>query len=138
MLPLVNRSEGARPTVKACRLMAEIEEAENGDTGALFEWLQRAQRAPRDPAWVADGVVSDRWAACSRVTGRLDAFEWTLPKDQVGTGEDEVEHLRARPAPADMPLLAEKAQPVAEEEPHAPAPSGAPAEAAPAENAAAH
>ncbi len=133
MRPLV---DGARPTIKACRLMAEIEEAEHGDTGALFEWLQRAQRAPRDPAWVADGVVSERWAACSPVTGRLDAFEWTMQKDRVG-GDGEIEHLRARPAPADMPLLADKVQPAAEEEPHARAPSDAPAGAVPAEDVAA-
>ena len=31
-------------------------------------------RAPRDPAWIADGVISDRWAPVSPITGRLDAF----------------------------------------------------------------
>lgn len=127
MRPLLDGADGGRPTVKACRVMAAIEEAEHGDTGALFEWLQRAQRAPRDPAWMADGVVSDRWAPCSPVTGRLDAFEWTTPKEPVGGGGD-VEHARFRPAvPADTPLLADKAQPAAEEEPHARAPTDEPA-----------
>ncbi|WP_237479707.1 heme biosynthesis protein HemY [Lichenibacterium dinghuense] len=130
MRPLVDGAAGARPTVRACRLMAEIEEAEHGDTGALFEWLQRAQRAPRDPAWIADGVVSDRWSPCSPVTGRLDAFEWATPQEQISAG-DEVEHLRDRPAPADAPLLVEKAQPADEARP-------AEAEAAAAEDVPAH
>ena len=46
--PLVEAADGSRPTARVCRLMAEIEEAENGETGALFEWLQRARsRAAR-------------------------------------------------------------------------------------------
>ena len=129
MEPLTAGADGARPTVKACRLMAEVEEAEHGETGALFEWLQRAQRAPRDPAWVADGVVSDRWAATSPVTGRLDAFEWVTPKEQV-TGSD-ADHLNLRRAsPVDAPLLADAAQPAVDEEAQVVAeggPSAAPA-----------
>ena len=86
--PLLEGQDGARPTVKVCRLMAEIEEAEHGETGSLFEWLQRASRAPRDPAWVADGMVSDRWARCvSPVTGQLDAFSWTIPQEQMSRSE---------------------------------------------------
>jgi HemY protein len=41
-------------------------------------------RAPRDPAWVADGVVSERWAPVSPVSGRLDAFEWRAPMERLG------------------------------------------------------
>ena len=65
-------------------LMADIEEAENGSTGRLREWLSRAVRAPRDPAWTADGLVSDVWLPVSPVTGRLDAFEWRTPVEQLG------------------------------------------------------
>lgn len=64
--------------------MADVEEAENGTTGRLREWLSRAVRAPRDPAWTADGVVSDVWLPVSPVTGRLDAFEWRTPVEQLG------------------------------------------------------
>ncbi|MCW5721352.1 MAG: heme biosynthesis protein HemY [Devosia sp.] len=60
-------------------LLAEIEEGENGDQGKAREWLARAMRAPRDPAWTADGIVSDEWEPVSPVTGRLDAFEWKVP-----------------------------------------------------------
>ena len=63
-------------------LMADIEEADTGDEGRIRQWLTRALRAPRDPAWVADGVVSERWAPLSPVTGRLDAFEWRTPVER--------------------------------------------------------
>jgi len=35
--------------------------------------------AAPDPAWTADGHVSDRWLPASPVTGHLDAFEWRVP-----------------------------------------------------------
>jgi HemY protein len=65
-------------------LMADIEEAEHGETGRVREWLSRALRAPRDPAWTADGLVSDVWLPASPVTLRLDAFEWRTPVERVG------------------------------------------------------
>ncbi|MEI9417084.1 heme biosynthesis protein HemY, partial [Mesorhizobium sp. Cs1321R2N1] len=65
-------------------LLADIEEAETGDQGKVRQLLSKAVRAPRDPAWVADGVVSERWAPVSPVTGRLDAFEWRAPMERLG------------------------------------------------------
>jgi HemY protein len=70
-----------RPTMRVCLLMADLEQAEHGPSGRSREWLARATRAPRDPAWIADGVVSDRWAPISPVTGRIDAFAWQAPPD---------------------------------------------------------
>ncbi|MGO4706720.1 heme biosynthesis HemY N-terminal domain-containing protein [Microvirga sp. 2MCAF38] len=70
-----------RPTMRVCLLMSDLEQAEHGSTGKGREWLARASRAPRDPAWIADGVVSDTWAPISPVTGRLDAFVWQAPPD---------------------------------------------------------
>jgi len=65
-------------------LMADIEEAETGDEGKVRQWLARAVRAPRDPAWVADGYVSEHWAPASPISGRLDAFEWRVPMERLG------------------------------------------------------
>lgn len=79
MAPLL----AAGPTRRACLLMADIEEAETNDEGRIREWLSRAVRAPRDATWVADGFVSDHWAPVSPVTGRLDAFEWKVPPEDV-------------------------------------------------------
>ncbi|MFC3691343.1 heme biosynthesis protein HemY [Chenggangzhangella methanolivorans] len=73
---------GARPTARACLLMAELEEIEHGEQGRAREWLGRALRAPRDPAWVADGVSSEAWAPVSPVTGKLDAFVWKIPVEE--------------------------------------------------------
>jgi HemY protein len=70
-----------RPSMRVCLLMSDLEQAEHGSTGKGREWLARATRAPRDPAWIADGVVADHWAPISPVTGRLDAFVWQAPPD---------------------------------------------------------
>ncbi|TCT11773.1 HemY protein [Tepidamorphus gemmatus] len=78
----------SRPSQRVCLLMAEIAEGETGDAGLVREWLARAVRAPRDPAWVADGYVSERWAPVSPVTGRLDAFEWKVPMEVLGVDAD--------------------------------------------------
>jgi HemY protein len=72
-------------------LMAEIEEGENGDQGRVRQWLTRAFHAPRDPAWVADGHVYERWAPVSPVTGRVDAFEWKVPAELLPSRAAEIE-----------------------------------------------
>lgn len=65
-------------------LLADIEEAETGDQGKVRQLLSKAVRAPRDPAWVSEGVVSERWAPVSPVTGKLDAFTWRAPMERLG------------------------------------------------------
>ncbi|MBX9592426.1 MAG: hypothetical protein K2X43_24325 [Hyphomonadaceae bacterium] len=76
-----------RLTPRVCTLMARIEGEQNGDAGRVREWLARgAANAARDPAWTADGVVSDHWSAVSPVTGALDAFQWRAP---VEAGRDQ-------------------------------------------------
>ncbi len=71
------------PREAAFLLLADIEEAETGDQGRVRHWLAQALKAPRDPAWVADGFVSDKWLPVSPVTGQLDAFEWKAPFGQA-------------------------------------------------------
>jgi HemY protein len=71
-----------RPTQRVCTLMARIEGGQNGDTGRVREWLARAVHAPRDPAWIADGHIAQKWAPISPVTGELDAFEWRVPEER--------------------------------------------------------
>ncbi len=79
-----------RLTQRVCTLMARIEGEQHGDKGRVREWLARAVNAPRDPAWTADGVVSDNWAPVSPVTGALDAFQWRVPVEAAEKGGDEL------------------------------------------------
>lgn len=111
--------ETGRPTRRACLTMADIEEAEHGgDTGALYEWLQRASRGAPDPAWIADGVVAERWAPVSPVTGRLDAFRWEVPPDSAGTLPSVPQ--RARLAEGSRPPMLEPANDLADGTPPLP------------------
>ncbi|HZC56578.1 MAG TPA: heme biosynthesis HemY N-terminal domain-containing protein [Xanthobacteraceae bacterium] len=68
-----------KPTKRVCLLMAALERAERNDEGHAREWTARAVHAAPDPAWTADGYVSDHWLPASPVTGRIDAFEWRVP-----------------------------------------------------------
>lgn len=106
----------SRLTQRVCTLMARIENAENGATGRVREWLARAVNAPRDPAWTADGIVSDRWAPMSPVTGTLDAFAWRVPVEAIDKVEGDVLAAKVEAlvplgaAPVeDMPLSAPRA-----------------------------
>ena len=89
-----------RPTQKALILMAELEEAETGDRGRAREWLARAVRAPRDPAWTADGVVLEEWAPVSPVSGKLDAVEWKLPVAEIEGPRIEIDKAELAALPA--------------------------------------
>jgi HemY protein len=96
----------ASPTQRTALLMAEIERTEHGDSGKARAWTLRAVRARHDPAWTADGYVSDRWRPVSPVTGRLDAFQWqtpvaSLPSDKGMTIESSPfeEAMLAAPSP---------------------------------------
>ena len=112
MLPMIEGDE--RPTVRMCLLMAEIEEAEHGETGYAREWLARASRAPRDACWIAGGVMSEQWLPASPVTGKLDAFVWRRPDERSSAGgEPEEAIFRPIAASAEPTLLIEKAQAIA-------------------------
>jgi HemY protein len=79
------------PTRRVAILMAELEDVERGDVGRAREWMARALRATRDPAWTADGFVSERWRPVSPVSGRLDAFEWKAPLTEIAAPSPPIE-----------------------------------------------
>ena len=127
------------PTVAVCLLMADLEEAEGGASGRVREWLARAARAPRDAAWIAEGVIADEWMPVSPVDGRLDAFRWGRPAESIAhhpadlapppDDEDlilaDLDEKPAAPLPAPiMPEPAGTAEPVTKTD--APPPSSAP------------
>jgi HemY protein len=117
MAPLLeSEASSGRPSVRACLLMADLEETQ-GTTGAVREWLARAARAPRDRAWIADGFVSDRWAPASP-SGKLDAFVWQIPAERLSAPEElppvstpQVEPPPAAIVEADPPLAIGSAAP---------------------------
>jgi HemY protein len=88
MSPLIAAAQDSRPSNRVCLLMADLEEAENGPSGMVREWLARASRAPRDKAWVADGVISDSWAPFSPISGQLDAWRWQTPPERLSHSWD--------------------------------------------------
>ncbi len=95
-------------------LLADIEEAETGDQGRIRHWMGQALKAPRDPAWVADGHVSGRWMPISPVTGRLDAFEWKTPFDQLEGPVEEGSLSQGEQALASLPPVRDQSQVSAE------------------------
>jgi HemY protein len=103
------------PTQRVAALMAELEQRENADEGRAREWMARALNAARDPAWTADGFVSDRWMPLSPVSGRLDAFQWRVPLAELGEHRDVIEISEpaepSSPAPAATPAPAANAEP---------------------------
>lgn len=78
------------PTRRVAMLMAEIEEADQGDQGRVREWMARAMRASGDPVWTADGVVAEHWLPVSP-NGRLDGFEWKVPLEEIGDARPVIE-----------------------------------------------
>lgn len=120
----------ADPTQRVALLMAEIERSEHSDSGKARVWTLRAVRARHDPAWTADGYVSQRWRPVSPVTGRLDAFQWqtpvaSLPSDQGRTIESSPfeEAMLAAPSPrAERPEMTGLAEPPSQA-PAAPVPT---------------
>jgi HemY protein len=129
----------AQPTQRTALLMAELEDAEHGDAGRAREWMARALRAGRDPAWTADGLVSDHWLPVSPVSGRLDAFQWKVPVAALHEGAV----LEAPIAPAVLieprppaPPAEAEANPAEAAEPVTPAEVDPPASVVPAPAAA--
>lgn len=95
----------AEPTQRVAMLMAELEQLE-GDEGRAREWMRRALHSALDPAWTADGYVSERWLPVSPVTGRLDAFQWKVPVADLGNrGEPTPLLIEAAPPEAPRPEL---------------------------------
>ena len=111
----------AMPTQRVAALMAEIEQTEHGDEGRAREWMARAVRAAPDPAWTADGVVSEHWMPVSP-SGRLDAFQWKVPLAEIGFTRPVIDMAAPQVSdvapPIDVPL-----PPAADAEPPPPEPA---------------
>ena len=65
--------EAGRRDGRLCRLRADAEEAEHGDTEAARRWLVAAAEAEPDPAWVC-GDCGAVWRHWTPVCGRCESF----------------------------------------------------------------
>jgi HemY protein len=70
-----------RKTAKVCRLMADVEEAENNDSEAARRWLIDAATAEPQPAWLcaACGAAWAEWTPVCGRCGELGGQEWRIP-----------------------------------------------------------
>lgn len=121
----LERIAASHPTQRFCLLMAELAQRETQDQGRAREWMAKALRAPRDPAWTAEGQVSPVWLPVSPATGKLDAFSWSVPVAELGGPVLHVDDVLADAAEPVAPII--EAMPVVE----ASAESAKPTEVAP-------
>ena len=84
------------PPSRVCRLMAELEEGEYQDIGAVRHWLVRAANAAPDPAWICGdcGAASARWTPLCHRCDALGTLDWRVP-----------EHAPAALASSDTPAV---------------------------------
>lgn len=110
-LEALGAGDGAALPARACRLWAELEEAERGDGAAARAWLKQAAGVP-DPAWICDhcGAAHTTWAPLCQRCGAYDSMVWRTP---------------ARAAPAELAAPEAAAAPPAALPPTAPPPAEA-------------
>ena len=106
----LNAAAGQSPTARVCRLMAELEESENGDMESSRKWLARATTAAPDEAWVCNdcGAVAGVWTALCGNCASFGSLAWQAPPRAVRlTAPGAV----ARPRTAALPAKAKSGAP---------------------------
>ena len=74
-------ASGTNPSVRVCRLMAEVEERADADQAKVHEWLARATDAPADRAWrcAACGAHHESWRPVCESCGAFGTLHWRAP-----------------------------------------------------------
>ena len=77
----LERAAEERPTAAVYRLLARLEEAENGDGEAVRRRLRQASEAAPDPAWLCTRCASagPAWSIICDRCGAVDSIEWRAP-----------------------------------------------------------
>jgi HemY protein len=72
---------GTNPSVRVCRLMAEVEERAHSDQAKVHEWLARATDAPADRSWrcSACGAHHESWRPVCESCGAFGTLHWRAP-----------------------------------------------------------
>ncbi len=110
---------------RACRLMAEIEKAENGDVAAAERWRARADLATPDAVWICEKCSAQalRWSACCGHCGAFDTLSHRSPKRMLvlppalsaamlGGNVEPAPEAGSPPPPADLAIPAAAGPPV--------------------------
>lgn len=103
------------PPARVCRLLARLEEQENGDQEKARAWLVRGTLADPEPAWCCRscGHVLAQWQAICSSCESFDSLEWRPPA-HVGA-------IAGGVAPAALLTASTDTDPDADEETKAPA-----------------
>lgn len=77
-----------QPSARAYRLLAKLEENENGNAAASRQWLEKASDAAPDPAWICQSCnqASPVWSAHCPSCGTLDSLSWATPSTSRNRG----------------------------------------------------
>ncbi|HYX04884.1 MAG TPA: heme biosynthesis HemY N-terminal domain-containing protein [Reyranella sp.] len=69
------------PTVRICRLMAEVEERSQAEQAKVHDWLARATNAPADRTWrcSACGANHGSWRSVCESCGSFGTLHWRAP-----------------------------------------------------------
>jgi HemY protein len=72
---------GANPSVRVCRLMAEVEEHAQSDQAKVHDWLTRAAHAPVDKAWRCSACHAhhEAWRSVCGSCGAFGTLHWRTP-----------------------------------------------------------
>ena len=72
---------GTNPSVRVCRMMAEVEERAHADQAKVRDWLARATDAPADRAWRcgACGAHHESWRPVCESCGAFGTLHWRAP-----------------------------------------------------------
>lgn len=72
---------GSNPSVRVCRLMAEVEERAQSDQAKVHDWLSRAAHAPADKAWRCSACHAhhESWRSVCESCGAFGTLHWRAP-----------------------------------------------------------
>jgi HemY protein len=92
---------GSNPSVRVCRLMAEVEERSAGDPAKLHEWLAKAASAPADRSWRCSvcGAQHESWRSVCESCGAFGTLHWRAPGTYGHILPSEVQATPALQAP---------------------------------------
>jgi HemY protein len=82
----LNLLKGVQYTQRVCRLMADVEEAENPhQANQAHEWKEKAIGAPPDPTWVCEAchITLQQWHPVCPSCESFDHINWHTPKSVI-------------------------------------------------------